>query len=202
MERALTIASTSSDDDYDAFCAKLDTILASMPNSSVKFLQVYPPQYYHHGDDMCALYKANNNYASVYTIGSYNTDRQGFRMIKNKNYSTAKWYPLEYINPEMAVGVEYRTTERYLGKPVYKKLVRVASVPAGKTTVQISAETATGQSIVSANTYSTVTGQYNNQAVVYVSEARCTDSGVTVTLTNNQNRTVANYDVLVAYTKC
>ena len=134
MERALTIASTSSDDDYDAFCAKLDTILASMPNNSVKFLQVYPPQYYWHGYDMCALYKANNDYASVYTIGSYNADRQGFRMIKNKSYSsypagTGKWRPLEYINPEMDIGVEYRTTERYFGKPVYVKVVNFGALP-------------------------------------------------------------------------
>ena len=32
------------------------------------------------------------------------------------------WYPWEYVNPPMAVGVEYRTTERHLGNPVYKKM--------------------------------------------------------------------------------
>ena len=31
--------------------------------------------------------------------------------------------PIEWINPPMNLGVEYRTTERYLGKPVYVKLV-------------------------------------------------------------------------------
>lgn len=29
----------------------------------------------------------------------------------------------EYVNPPLALGVEYRTTERYLGKPVYVKMV-------------------------------------------------------------------------------
>lgn len=33
------------------------------------------------------------------------------------------WQPWEYINPPMQLGVEYRTTERYLGKPVYVKVV-------------------------------------------------------------------------------
>ena len=30
--------------------------------------------------------------------------------------------PMEYLNPPMAKGIEYRTTERYLGKPVYMKV--------------------------------------------------------------------------------
>lgn len=29
------------------------------------------------------------------------------------------WAPWEYVNPPMILGVEYRTTERHLGKPVY-----------------------------------------------------------------------------------
>lgn len=31
------------------------------------------------------------------------------------------WQPWEWVNPPMAIGVEYRTTERVDGKPVYKK---------------------------------------------------------------------------------
>lgn len=30
--------------------------------------------------------------------------------------------PIEWINPPMQLGVEYRTTERYLGKPVYTQI--------------------------------------------------------------------------------
>lgn len=32
------------------------------------------------------------------------------------------WYPWEWVNPPMASGIEYRTTERYKEKSVYKKL--------------------------------------------------------------------------------
>lgn len=35
----------------------------------------------------------------------------------------------EYGNPPMQLGVEYRTTERYLGKPVYVRLVSCGSAP-------------------------------------------------------------------------
>ena len=130
MEYVTEIAASSASESYDTFCAKLDEVLATMPEYSVKFLRVYPPQYYAYGTDMCALYKSSSNYASVYTIGSYNYGRQGFRMVKRKLDSSdpaGQWDPLEYINPDMKLGVEYRTTERYLGQPVYVKTVQAFS---------------------------------------------------------------------------
>lgn len=36
---------------------------------------------------------------------------------------------MEYLNPPMLLGVEYRTTERYLGKPVYAQLVNMGAAP-------------------------------------------------------------------------
>lgn len=42
----------------------------------------------------------------------------------------AKIYPWEWVNPFMQLGVEYRTTERYLGKPVYVKVVDCGKFPA------------------------------------------------------------------------
>lgn len=37
--------------------------------------------------------------------------------------------PMEWLNPPMKLGVEYRTTERYMGKPVYVKLVDFGALP-------------------------------------------------------------------------
>lgn len=136
MESSIAITAESASESYDTFCAKLDAVLATMPDASVKFLRVYPPQYYGFGFDICALFKGDNNYASVYTIGSYNKNRQGFRMVKRKLYSddpAGQWDPLEYINPEMELGVEYRTTERYLGKPVYVQAVNFGTFPNANT---------------------------------------------------------------------
>lgn len=39
------------------------------------------------------------------------------------------WQPWEWVNPPMVVGVEYRTTERFEGKPVYIKLINCGSGP-------------------------------------------------------------------------
>ena len=40
------------------------------------------------------------------------------------------WLPWEWVNPPMQLGVEYRTTERYLGKPVYVQLMDFGRAPA------------------------------------------------------------------------
>ena len=44
-------------------------------------------------------------------------------------HSSGTWYPWEWVNPPMAAGIEYRTTERYQGKPVYVKLVNFGALP-------------------------------------------------------------------------
>ena len=47
--------------------------------------------------------------------------------------NAGEWQPWEWVNPPMTLGVEYRTTERYLGKPVYVKAVDCGSFVADKT---------------------------------------------------------------------
>ena len=49
------------------------------------------------------------------------------------------WEPWEWVNPPMLLGVEYRTTERYNGKPVYVKLVDFGLLP-NNTTKTVSYE--------------------------------------------------------------
>lgn len=39
------------------------------------------------------------------------------------------WQPWEWVNPPMKLGVEYRTVERYNGKPVYAKLLNFGALP-------------------------------------------------------------------------
>lgn len=59
------------------------------------------------------------------------------RMIYGSKFGT--W---EYVNPPMQLGVEYRTTERYLGKPVYVKAVNFGALPnaATKTVIWATAD--------------------------------------------------------------
>ena len=46
------------------------------------------------------------------------------------------WEPWEWRNPPLSFGVEYRTTERYNGKPVYVKCVNYGYITAGTTTIE------------------------------------------------------------------
>lgn len=45
------------------------------------------------------------------------------------------WSEWEWVNPPMELGVEYRTTERWNGKPVYTKLVDFGDVGPGASTL-------------------------------------------------------------------
>ena len=52
-----------------------------------------------------------------------------FMAIRKSIDSGATWSEWEYVNPPMIFGVEYRTTERYMGKPVYVQLVSFGALP-------------------------------------------------------------------------
>ena len=52
-------------------------------------------------------------------------------VMATRRYSSSEDEPWEYINPPMITGEEYRTTERYNGKPVYTALVNVGDAPVG-----------------------------------------------------------------------
>lgn len=204
MECATDITVASEDETYESFCQKVDAVLATMPDNSVKFVFSYPPGWYGYGYDMAVLYKAGNDYASLKSIGSYNFKKpNGFMMIK----ISGAWKPLEYIDPPMDLGVEYRTTERYLGKPVYAKLIPCETIPANSTyTAYIDSadEAHVINAIVSAHIYSMSDSQYANKSIVYIVGGRALGGGNDqsyITLKNNYAGNSAGYNVLVKYTK-
>lgn len=47
-----------------------------------------------------------------------------------RTFDGTTWTPWEWPDPPLALGVEYRTTERYQGKPVYVKVVDCGACPA------------------------------------------------------------------------
>lgn len=49
--------------------------------------------------------------------------------ILRRVFNNNSWGPFEWVNPPMQLGIEYRTTERYLGKSVYCKVVNCGSLP-------------------------------------------------------------------------
>lgn len=56
------------------------------------------------------------------------TSEIAFRFCNN-----GVWGPWEYLNPLLSPGIEYRTVERYNGKPVYTKAVSLGTVSGGGT---------------------------------------------------------------------
>lgn len=54
------------------------------------------------------------------------------------------FYDWEWVNPPMFSGIEYRTTERWNGKPVYAALVNVGAFPEEGTRIASTGITATG----------------------------------------------------------
>lgn len=50
-------------------------------------------------------------------------DASYYGSVCKREKRAGTWTPWEWGNPPLALGVEYRTTERYLGKPVYKKMI-------------------------------------------------------------------------------
>ena len=83
------------------------------------------------------LWNAGNNYG-VLTAYSYAVQNVGYVIQKVvRNCVNGTWQEWEYENPPMKAGVEYRTTERYLGKPVYTKIINYGALAAENTTVSI-----------------------------------------------------------------
>jgi len=80
------------------------------------------------------LYRLNANEGSLELFGG-----DGIAVKRNKLNGT--WQPWEWVNPPMHAGVEYRTTERWNGSPVYTKLVDCGAWVPEK---QISVDTGTG----------------------------------------------------------
>lgn len=127
------IATTSAEESYETYCAKVDAVLDAMPDKTAKLVRAYPPAVYGKaGTTVSLLYKSDANYAVLSNIGSADTDLCGWRMFKQRypsSSSPAVWMPFEWENPPMKIGVEYRTTERYDGKPVFVMAVNGGAFP-------------------------------------------------------------------------
>lgn len=108
------------------------------------------------------------------------------------NHTPSEW---EWVNPPLKLGVEYRTTERYLERPVYVQLINPGTIPASSdVTIEIADDV---QYIVFADCYGLSDKQYRNEDLVYVYGARPT--GITL---RNKNASARNpYYILVKYTK-
>lgn len=104
-------------DESGTFETKLNEIMAGMVNHSVKQFSFYDTKGLISKKFFGTLWRYTGDYAALEAI-----NYDGNKAIKCM-YG-GKWKPWEWVNPPMAPGVEYRTTERNeSGMPVYCKLI-------------------------------------------------------------------------------
>lgn len=107
----------------------------------------------------------------------------------------AKIYPWELVNPPLNLGVEYRTTERYLGKPVYVKAVNFGALP-NNAVKQVAHGISNLQFAIS------VTGESNGDNLIGNMYITYVHIGYTnITIKTNANRSGTSATVLIKYTK-
>ncbi len=113
------------------------------------------------------------------------------------------WEPWEWINPPMQIGVEYRTTERYNGKPVYLKLVDCGAGP-NNTRKTVSANTQNVETPISC------TGTFGNGTIPYewfagdssgAQAITCTFSGQEINIAATADYSKRTVFVILKYSK-
>ena len=70
-------------------------------------------------------------YSSVFMVKQTWHQVSGARSVASRVKIGNTWSEWEYVNPPMQLGVEYRTTERFMGKPVYTMLIDLGETPVG-----------------------------------------------------------------------
>ena len=102
----------------------LQTELNAMPLASKKTI--------------AASFAFGSHGGGYYIIDLYKMAFDGYAYADASNYSNLwtrytlsnhAWLPEEWHNPPMATGIEYRTTERWAGVPVYCYMVNIGALP-------------------------------------------------------------------------
>lgn len=125
------VLASDAKDTYETYCGKLDMLLADMPDRTSQLIYTRGPvstgQYSGAGNIVAVLSKILGTSASLIGLSPdpRGTTNGLWRMLKDNG----NWQPVEWINPPMQLGVEYRTIERYLGKPVYVQVVDFGQLP-------------------------------------------------------------------------
>lgn len=128
-------SATSKDETYESFCSRLDTLISTWPDRHYEVKSLYPPEIWGTGNlQLGWLVKHTKDYVVFTTLTNYDSNQCGWCMVKAEGV----WLPLEWFNPPMRLGVEYRTTERYNGKPVYAFAMNLGQGPAQGETKMVS----------------------------------------------------------------
>lgn len=102
---------------------------------------------------------------------------------------------VEWVNPPLALGVEYRTTERWLGKPVYVKAVNFGAGPS-------SATKTVAHDVTNIDKAIRVWGNIDNYNLIGFSGVSAVFVGTSeVAIKSSENLSARSIVVCMAYTK-
>lgn len=179
-----------------AFTNALDGVFSQMGDDTAKQVICYdvsPPSALILS--AATLTRSNANTGSL----TASTDALGTRMQRIR--ANGVWQPWEYVNPPMQVGLEYRTTERYKGKPVYIKAVDTGALP-----------NATYKSVTTSFPNANAIVDYGGEAyqdsghfiplpcLRYGSDSYNTEKGVQVTINNSTEIVIATMTNFSSFT--
>lgn len=114
------------------------------------------------------------------------------------------WGEWEYENPPMVVGVEYRTTERYKGNPVYTKLIDFGALP-NATTKSVAVVSGATMVYTPVSLDAFVSDGFSKYPLPYISKdggmATISFGGTVVTIETTSDMSNCTATVLLKYTK-
>lgn len=185
-----TLASIDINNDEAAFNSALDALLSGLENYVTKQIRFanYPVGGQKGGTFVGTLYKHDATYAVL-----YGSSYDGGTIQKRK--LAGAWQPWEWVNPPMELGVEYRTTERYLGKPVYCKLVDFGKLP-NNTYKDVAHGISNLKWVISVSGESNGDNLIGNMYITYVHVF-----STNIRIKTNTDRSGVDASVLIKYTK-
>ncbi len=116
-------------------------------------------------------------------------------VTRRKIATESAWRDWEWVNPPMVVGTEYRTTERYHGKPVYCKLVDFGNLP-NNTYKDVAHGISNLQLAISVSGESNGDNLIGNMYITYVNIG-----STNIRIKTNADRSGVSATVLIKYTK-
>lgn len=122
--------------------------------------------------------------------------------VEREKTDDGTWSPVEFVNPPLALGVEYRTTERYLGKPVYVRLVNFGALGNATTkSVDVAIENTDKIPVLGGTALEVplIPGAYGG-TISGISATR-TSAKITISITTTTDLSWMQAEVLLGYTK-
>ena len=129
---------------------------------------------------------------------AYSLDNYFSKLVRRKHFNT--WGQWEWENPPMALGVEYRTTERWNGKAVYTKLIDLGALP-NNTEKNVTHGIANLENALSISAFAKSADWQFTLPSSYAAETKIVFAQQSVTITTTVDRSMYNGYATLKYTK-